>query len=133
MTVLDASALLAFLFREPGHERVAAVVDRCCVSSVNLAEVLGRFVRDGHDPGAVRQRIRSSPIETVPFDDDQATLAAALLPRTISKGLSLGDRACLALAIMRQVPAMTADQVWLTLDLPVSIIQIRPEEPGRIA
>ena len=48
MTVLDASALLAFLFREPGHEAVTTVIGDCCISTVNLSEVLGRFARDGH-------------------------------------------------------------------------------------
>ena len=46
MTVLDASALLAFLFRETGHEQVAAALDSACLSTVNLSEVLGRFARD---------------------------------------------------------------------------------------
>ncbi len=49
MIALDASALLAFLFREDGHERVAAAIGASCLSTVNLTEVLGRFVRDGHD------------------------------------------------------------------------------------
>ncbi len=45
MIALDASALLAFLFREPGHEMVAQKLEESCISSVNLAEVLGRFAR----------------------------------------------------------------------------------------
>lgn len=125
MTVLDASALLAFLFREAGQERVAEVLDACCLSSVNLAEVLSRFARDGHDPVEASRRIRSSPIETVPFHEDHAALAAALVPRTHPRGLSLGDRAWLALAIEREAPAMTADQAWAGLELPIPIIQIR--------
>lgn len=125
MITLDASALLAFLFRELGHERVADVLHDCCLSSVNLAEVLGRFARDGHDPAQVLRRIRASPIETVPFLDEHAALAAARIPRTMASGLSLGDRACLALAIERQGPAMTADQAWSALDLPIPIVQIR--------
>jgi predicted nucleic acid-binding protein len=54
---LDASALLAFLFGEPGHEQVAAVIDDCELSTVNLAEVISRFARDGHDPGPVYRQI----------------------------------------------------------------------------
>ncbi|MGY6554561.1 MAG: type II toxin-antitoxin system VapC family toxin [Wenzhouxiangella sp.] len=125
MTVIDASALLAYLFREPGHEQVAAVIDDCCLSTVNLSEVLGRFARDGHDPRTAARRIAASPIETVPFIEDHAALAAALLPQTLAHGLSLGDRACLALAIQRQVPAMTADRAWDAVDVPVPILQIR--------
>jgi len=125
VTVLDASALLAFLFRESGHEKVSQVIHQGCLSSVNLAEVLARFARDGHDPGKAADQIRSSGIETVPFDDVQAALVAALLPQTLPHGLSLGDRACLALAIMRHAPAMTADQVWSEIDLPIPVVQIR--------
>ena len=47
MIALDASAFLAFLFREKGYERVGAVLDQACLSTVNLAEVIGRFVQDG--------------------------------------------------------------------------------------
>ena len=125
MTVLDASALLAFLFRESGHEPVAGVIDDCCMSTVNLSEVLGRFARDGHDPRDAAERIAASPIETVPFVEDHAALTAALLPRTADNGLSLADRACLALAIQRQIPVMTADRAWSDIELPIPVVQIR--------
>jgi len=125
MTVLDASALLAFLFREPGHERVAEVIDDSCMSTVNLAEVLTRFTRDGHAAAAVLARLRRSAIAWIPFAEDHATAAAELAPLTIPYGLSLGDRACLALAMMRGEPAMTADRTWAQLDLGIRIDLIR--------
>jgi ribonuclease VapC len=125
VTVLDASALLAFLFREPGHERVASVIGDCCISTVNLSEVVGRFARDGHDAREVARRVIASGIELVPFMENHACLAAALLPRTLAHGLSLGDRACLALAIDRGTKAMTADRAWDSVDVPVPIVQIR--------
>lgn len=125
MIVLDASALLAFLFREDGHERVAESADRGCLSAVNLSEVLGRFARDGHDPFEVLARIRETSIEIVPFDAEQAALAAALLPAVRSMGLSLGDRACLALAVSREIPALTADRSWKDLDIGVEVRLIR--------
>ena len=108
MIALDASALLAFLYREKGEERVAAVADEACISAVNLSEVLGRFARDGHDPVEVLGRIESTALEIVPFGTQQATLAAALVPATSARGLSLGDRACLALAASRGIAALTA-------------------------
>ncbi len=125
MTVLDASALLAFLFREPGHERVAAVIENCCISTVNLSEVAGRFARDGHDAREATRRIAAGGIEAIPFMENHASLAAGLLPRTLAHGLSLGDRACLALAIDLGVEAMTANRAWDAVDLPVPIVQIR--------
>lgn len=115
MIVLDASALLAYLFREPGHERVAGVMDDACISAVNLSEVIGRFVRDGHDGDEVRRRIAGLSIEVVPFGAPDAALAASLLTRTRRLGLSLGDRACLALALARGVVALTADGDWKRL------------------
>jgi len=125
VNVLDASALLALLFRERGHAAVKDVITDCCISSVNLSEVLGRFSRDGHDPHEAYSRIKASPVEIVPFGGQHAVLAAALVPQARPLGLSLGDRACLALSISRNCPALTADRVWSELDVPIDIIQIR--------
>jgi PIN domain nuclease of toxin-antitoxin system len=125
LNVLDASALLAFLFRERGHRTVENVITDCCIGSVNLSEVLGRFSRDGHDPHETYRRIEASAVEIVPFVGEHAVLAAALVPQTQSLGLSLGDRACLALSISRNCPGLTADRVWSELELPIDIIQIR--------
>lgn len=125
MIALDASALLALLFREPGHEQVSAVLDQACLSTVNLAEVIGRFVRDGHDAQPIRQRLTATTIEIVPFMATDAALSAALLPVTQPLGLSLGDRACLALALARGIPALTADRTWTQLNLGVTVQVIR--------
>lgn len=125
MIALDASALLALLFAEPGHAEVAAQLGRCCLSSVNLAEVLSRFARDGHDPRPVSAQLQAAGIEVVPFLPEHAALAAALVPVTQAAGLSLGDRACLALAMARGIPALTADRAWSVLDLPVDIRLLR--------
>ena len=125
MIALDASALLAFLFAEKGHEEVAECLDDSCISTVNLAEVASRFARDGHDPRELCQRIVDSSIEIVPFLTSDAAIAAALVPITQEYGLSLGDRACLALAMTRQMPALTADRAWASLKLPVQVRLIR--------
>lgn len=125
MIALDASALLAFLFAEPGHEQVAAQLDAACVSTVNLAEVASRFACDGHDPREVCRRIAASPVEIVPFLAADAAITAALVPVTRKHGLSLGDRACLALAMARRIPALTADSAWTALRLPVPVQLIR--------
>jgi PIN domain nuclease of toxin-antitoxin system len=121
MFVLDASALLALLFAEPGHERVAAVAADASASTVNLAEVLTRFVRDGHSVAAVLQQLETYTIELVPFDDMHAAEVALLWPSTRQAGLSLADRACLALALDRKLPVLTADRTWAELRLPIDI------------
>ncbi len=125
MIALDASALLALLFREPGHERVAAALSTCCMSAVNLAETLGRFARDGKPTADLWSRLQASGVDWVPFDSEQARLAAELLPKTQGHGLSLGDRACLALAMTRRIPAMMADRSWANLELGVAVTVIR--------
>jgi PIN domain nuclease of toxin-antitoxin system len=125
MIAIDASALLAFLFREKGHEKVAPLLEEGCISTVNVAEVLGRFVRDGHDGSTVLNRLTATPMEIVPFSQEHAALAAMLLPATQPLGLSLGDRACLALASARNIPAVTADRTWKSLQIGVEIRVIR--------
>ena len=125
MIVLDASALLAFMFRENGHQRVADVVEDSCISAVNLSEVIGRFVRDGHDAATVLHRISSTPIEVVPFGDADAAIAAALVPKTRPYGLSLADRACLALALARGILVLTADRAWADVEVGARVEVIR--------
>ncbi len=125
MIALDASALLAFLFREEGHELVAPVIDGCCMSTINLSEVIGRFVRDGHDGERVLERIATTSMELVPFTARDAADAASLLPATRPLGLSLADRACLALAAARRITTFTADRAWAQLAIGVAVRVIR--------
>ena len=125
MIALDASALLAFLFRENGHEQVSGRLADACMSAVNLSEVLGRFFRDGHDGREAQRRILGLGLEIVSFTQESAAACAALVPATRSLGLSLGDRACLSLAADRGIPALTADKAWKRLRLPVEIQVIR--------
>ena len=75
----------------------------------------------------------SSPMELVGSGPEDAEIAANLLPKTQPHGLSLGDRACLALAMTRSIPAMTADRAWLEVPVDVTIRCIRhlPLNPSR--
>ena len=117
--VLDASALLAYLWQEPGHETVAQRIEQSTVmmSSVNLSEVLSRAADKGMSHSAMAALQAALPFEIIPFDKAQAQTAASLRPPTKALGLSLGDRACLALAIERQAVALTADRVWQALEI----------------
>lgn len=119
-TVLDASALLALLFDEPGADAVRGTLDGpSAMSAVNWAEVLTRLHARGVDPGVVVDRMQGAglldAIEVVPFDRDQAVATARLWPDTRHLGLSLGDRACLALAMREGAVALTADRAWIAV------------------
>lgn len=110
--VLDASALLALLRDEPGADRVRTALAGAAMTTVNLAEVVGHFARNGASLDAIRQVLDPLPVDPVDFDDDLAWEAGMLIQATAPAGLSLGDRACLALARRLRVPAMTADRQW---------------------
>jgi len=123
--VLDASAVLAVLHDEPGAGAVAALLDNAAVSAVNIAEVGARLVDSGMPPPLAGEAIRALGLEIMPFDADLAQASTALRQGTRHRGLSLGDRACLALAQKLGVPAVTADRAWRDLGVPVSITLIR--------
>lgn len=125
--VLDASAVLALLFDEPGADAVAEhVASGAVVSTVNLAEVATVLLRRGRDPEAVLPALRTQ-VDVVPFTEDDAATVAALYPLVSHRGLSLGDRACLALARRLRVAAITAEHVWRGLDVEgVMIEHVRP-------
>lgn len=125
MIVLDASAFLAYLLQEPGHAVVGPYMESCCISTVNLSEVLDRFGRLGLDAQALLAKLYQSSVELVPFTAEAALLAAQLQSSTQQFGLSLGDRACLALALTRALPVLTADRSWSHLQLRLDIRQIR--------
>lgn len=126
MIVLDASALLAFLFRESGHDIVSQHIEDACVSTVNMSEVADRFARDEIDLKPFTKLLTESSIQVVPFTLTHAIIAARLLQHTTPFGLSLGDRACLSLAQERRLPALTADAVWKKIaDIDVDIVLIR--------
>ena len=113
--VLDASALLAMLLDERGGEKVTAALEGSAMTTVTLAEVAGHYTRRGVAEGDIHRLLDSLEIGRVLFDEDLAYGAAMLLPATSSVGLSLGDRACLALARRLGVVALTADRAWRKL------------------
>lgn len=123
--VLDASALLAYLQDEPGGEHVRAVLPRAVMSTVNWTEVIGKAREEGVDTQGLREDLESLGLAFEPFSAVQAEIAGRLRERTRRHGLSLGDRACLALGSDRGVPVCTADRAWKTLHLGVEIETIR--------
>lgn len=129
--VLDASALLAHLRDEPGADVVAeAVAGGAAISAVNLAEVFSRAADRGADPATLaaeltRIGLLDGAITVEPFTAADAIEMARLRPLTRVAGLSLGDRACLALARRLGAPALTADAAWQGVDHGVELRSIR--------
>lgn len=126
--VLDASAVLALLRGEPGADAVAAWVGRARISAVNWAEVVGQLARAGVAREDVALALDALRLEVVPLDAGLADEVGWLDPRTRPRGLSLGDRACIALARRDGLPALTADRAWLGLDVGVEVRVIRGSE-----
>ncbi|MBI4915000.1 MAG: type II toxin-antitoxin system VapC family toxin [Acidobacteria bacterium] len=124
--VVDASALLALLGQEPGWEVVAKSIPGAFVSAVNLAEVASKLAEHGMPEDEIRQALGGLGLEVVAFGEEMAIAAGVLRPRTKSAGLSLGDRACLALAYELKLPAYTTDQAWSELRLGIDIRLVRP-------
>ena len=122
--VLDASAVLALLNAESGAEAVQALLP-ASISSVNLTEVVSRLVSYGMPENEVRGALSLLALEIVPFDENQAYLAGLMVSLTRSHELSLGDRACLALAQRQGATAVTADQTWIGLGIGAKIQMIR--------
>ena len=123
--VLDSSALLAFLHSEPGGDVVEPLLRGAAISAVNWSEVLRQLYHRRVDTSGLMEDLTALQVDIVPFDASQADTAARLWAVTNIKGLSLGDRACLALALRNGVPAITADRVWNNLDVGVTIQLIR--------
>jgi PIN domain nuclease of toxin-antitoxin system len=110
--VLDASAILALLKGERGASKVAGVIADASVCAINQAEVISHFVHLGAPIEEVRTMLGALPYLVVPADDALAWEAGGLRSVTVSAGLSLGDRFCLALAKRLGVAAYTADKAW---------------------
>ncbi len=123
--VLDASALLALLNREPGAELVAAALPSAAVSTLNLSEEVAKLAEAGVPEEAIRVALQGLPLEVVPFDQEQAYGAGLLRPYTKDLGLSLGDRGCLSLALRLGLPVLTADRAWQRLSVGAEVRVIR--------
>jgi PIN domain nuclease of toxin-antitoxin system len=127
-SVIDASALLAVLQSERGAELVQSLIaqpNRTYVSTVNLAEVVAKLQENGATDRQAADSLWGFNLDVVPFDEPLAVATGLLRRDTRSAGLSLGDRACVALAMHLGVPAITVDQRWAGLGLPVEVVVAR--------
>ncbi|MCL4189692.1 MAG: type II toxin-antitoxin system VapC family toxin [Rhodobacteraceae bacterium] len=123
--VLDTSAVLAALWGEPGSTRVDEVIGRACISTVNLAEAVAKLIDRGASDADADAVLAALGVAVIPFDRGQAVAAGLLRRATRGRGLSLADRACLALGLAEGLAVVTADRAWAGLDLGVTVEVIR--------
>jgi ribonuclease VapC len=124
--VLDASAILAVIFKERGAEKLTdEILDDAVASTVNLSEVQSKLVAKGYDSEVAWMDTLLLESDPEPFTAEQAKIAGSLIAKTQKYGLSLGDRSCLALAIALKAPVYTTEQVWRNLKVGVPIHVIR--------
>lgn len=125
MVVLDSSAILALLNGEPGGEHVAPHIGAAMVCTPNVTEVVSKLIDAGDSADSAVMRFGKLALVVVAFDYDLALRAGALRARTAKQGLSLADRACLAVAEREAVPAVTVDKAWAKADVAAKIQLIR--------
>lgn len=123
--VFDSSALLAITFEEEGAEIATQALNDGIISAVNASEVITRYVDLGASEEEALTSFRAFGLEIYPFDESLAIATGLMRSATRDAGLSLGDRACLALAIREHSSVLTADRAWATLDLDIVVELIR--------
>lgn len=123
--ILDTSALLAYINGEKGGDVVADLIGDAAVSTVNFAEAIGKLVQRGRSLELALEALSFIEFDIIDFDRGLAARTGGLIVHTLELGLSLGDRACLALAEREGVPAVTADSAWKKLKLQIDIRLIR--------
>jgi len=119
--VLDATAILAVLFNEPGSDAILPLLEHATVSAVNLAEVHAQLLRRGVKADMAWKSLQDLGVEVCLFDARQARLAGDLATTSRGTPLSLGDRACLALAITRKSTVYTTNAAWRKLGLDIEM------------
>jgi PIN domain nuclease of toxin-antitoxin system len=123
--VLDASAMLCLLNDEPGADRVINALPHAVIGATNLAEIVSKLRERGLSLDEVREALGGLNLDVRPLSPAQALIIGDLRPAIRSLGLSLGDRACLALAIDLQAEMLTTDAALASADVGVTITNVR--------
>lgn len=123
--LLDASAVLTLLFDERGADTVLALLQTASVSSVNVAEVTAKLIDKGLTVAQAEAAMVGLMVPIVPLGAKAGIVAGQLRAHTRNLGLSLGDRACLAQALVDGQRVVTADRVWADLDIGIEVEVIR--------
>jgi PIN domain nuclease of toxin-antitoxin system len=114
VSVLDASAVLAFLQGEDGSDLVEqALIDGARCSAANWSEVAQEVLSSGHNWELAATLLATYGLGVEPVTREDGDLAARLWRP--GSALSLGDRLCLALGARLGRPVLTADRQWAAL------------------
>lgn len=124
--VFDASALIALFAKEKGYELIKTHLKDAIISSVNIAEVYKYCIEvQNLTKDEANSLIKLADIKIVDFSEEQALITAELVHKTKLYGLSLGDRACIALAMLKNHPVLTCDKIWQKVDVGLEFIMAR--------
>ena len=119
--VLDSSALIALINDEPGSDRVKRALSGSIMSAVNVSEVVAVLIRLSMPHDKIHVLIKNLVHAVIPFNEEQAFIAGYLYTETKVKGLSFGDRACLSLGKVKNMPVLTSDRKWSEVDCGVQV------------
>ncbi len=128
--VLDTSALIALVHREPGWEAVQAVLGHSALCAVHLTEAITKLTRKGGEPRLVERYLRALPMPILPWDEELAWESRDLAPLAWTRGISFADRACLAMARHLSAVAMTSDTEWAKLGVDIRVVLFRKGKRG---
>jgi PIN domain nuclease of toxin-antitoxin system len=116
--LLDTSAIIALIKKEKGYQVVDDILATSAISTVNFSELIAALAREGVSAEDIDSITENIIPDIIPFDHETSIVAGKLITTTNSKGLSLGDRACIATALQLDLPVYTADKIWAELDIP---------------
>jgi ribonuclease VapC len=125
MIVVDASALIALLLGEPGADVVAACMPEAAMSAVNLSEVFTRMARERISPRLLWPKLEAVGLQVIDFDQSQAIVVSDIRDDARSQGMGLADCCCIALALHRAWPVLTADRAWTKFGFEIDVRTIR--------
>jgi predicted nucleic acid-binding protein len=126
--VLDSYAVLAFLFKEKGHEKVVTVLEKAAesdrpllIAAPNWAEVRYQVERKAGAEAwhRTREKLLSLPIEVVPADQELAEQAGEIKAH---HKMSLADAFAAALAKVRKADLYTGDSEFRAIAKEVRIV-----------
>ena len=124
--VLDSTALIALIAKEPGFEKVQELLERAAISAINLTETVHKLIQKGSADGMVERLLQGLQLNVVAWSEGLAYSSVEFASLGRSHGLSLGDRACLTLAKKLHATAVTADRAWRQVPgLGVKILMFR--------